>query len=129
MRRVAPFIAAATATVAMAGCGSLGSTTAAQPPASGTPPSSAAPAAAASSSTCTTKTCIVGDLQDNLTGLVAQDEAVSTKVKCYKKTVKFHSAADTYSATCLVTYSDGSSVTGTGNLLVSAQKVTFEPTE
>jgi len=53
---------------------------------------------------------------------------VSTKVKCYKRTVKFHQAADTYSATCVVTYSDGSSVTGTGNLLVSAKKVTFEPT-
>jgi len=53
---------------------------------------------------------------------------VATKVACRKSTVKFHAAADTYSAYCVVTYSDGSEATGTGNLLVGSQQVTFEPT-
>jgi hypothetical protein len=76
---------------------------------------------------CTTRACIVDDLRKSLVGGIAQDEAVATKVTCYKRTVKFHSAAGSYSATCVVGYSDGSSATGTGNLLVSAQKVTFQP--
>ncbi len=123
-RRYAPLIALAAITAA-AGCGSLGGSPSGAP--SAAPSSAPSAAAAASSAPCTTKACIAGDLQQNLTGLVAQDEAVSTKVKCYKRTVRFHQAADTYSATCVVTYSDGSSVTGTGNLLLSAKKVTFEP--
>jgi hypothetical protein len=124
----------AIAAIAMtAGCGSLGSTTAAQPPVSAAPPSSSAPALASaeaqpSSEPCTTHACIVQDLDENLVGLVARDESVTTKAVCYKKTVRYHKAADTYSATCLITYSDGSTATGTGNLLVSAKKVTFEPT-
>ena len=71
--------------------------------------------------------CVVQELEQNLTGLVAQDEAVSTKVTCYELTVVFHAAADTYSASCTVEYSDGSSASGTGNYDISAGKVTFEP--
>ena len=42
-------------------------------------------------------------------------------------TVVYHAAADTYSADCTVTYSDGSSAYGTGNLITSSDEVTFEP--
>lgn len=83
--------------------------------------------ASASSQICTTHACIAGDLQQGLTGLVAEDEAVTTRVVCRKSTVRFHRAADAYSAACTVTYSDGSVSTGTGNLLISAKKVTFQP--
>ncbi|HEV2452215.1 MAG TPA: hypothetical protein VGS62_09850 [Streptosporangiaceae bacterium] len=58
---------------------------------------------------------------------MAKDESVITKVVCYKSTVVFHAAADTYSASCTATYSDGSEVSGTGNLLVSQQEATFTP--
>jgi hypothetical protein len=87
----------------------------------------AAASASAASQICTTHTCIADDLDKSLVGLVAEDESVTTKADCYRSTVVFHKAADTYSATCLITYSDGSTATGTGNLLVSAQKVTFSP--
>lgn len=116
---------------AVLGSTSSGSgTTAAGAPSSGpsaVPSSAPVAAASPSSQICTTHACIASDLDQSLVGLVAQDESVSVKAKCYKKTVTFHRAADTYSATCLVTYSDGSEATGTGNLLMSAQKVTFEP--
>jgi hypothetical protein len=75
---------------------------------------------------CTTKACIVDDLQKSLVGGIAQDEAVATKVKCYKSTVK-HNAGNTWTATCKVSYSDGSSVTGFGNLIPDKDKVTFQP--
>lgn len=122
--------------LALTGCAAA-SSSAPSAPASHT--SSAAPAAATSAApapsptpsatevTCTTHACIVSDLESNLTGLIAQDEAVATKVTCYKSTVVFHAAADTYSASCTVTYSDGSSESGTGNLDLSQQKVTFDP--
>jgi len=90
----------------------------------------APPGAAAgspSSAPCTTHACIVSDLEQSLTGLVAEDEAVATKVTCYKSTVVFHQAADTYSASCTVIYSDGSQASGTGNLVVSSDQVTFQP--
>jgi hypothetical protein len=96
----------------------------------GAAPSSGAGATPSSdlgSSTCTSHACIVQELEQNLTGLVAEDEAVSTKVTCYESTVVFHAAADTYSASCTVEYSDGSSASGTGNYDISAGKVTFEP--
>jgi hypothetical protein len=141
MKRSALLIAVASLT--LAGCASTTGSTA-----SGTTPnpaaseslasiaarqSSAAAAAAsaiasAASAPCTTHACIASDLDQSLVGGVAQDEAVATKVTCYKKTVEFHKAADTYSAYCVVTYSDGSQATGTGNLLMKSQKVTFQPT-
>jgi hypothetical protein len=56
------------------------------------------------------------------------DKAVSTKVTCYVSTVVYYAAAGTYSAHCTVTYSDGSSAYGIGNLVTSSGQVTFEPT-
>jgi len=56
------------------------------------------------------------------------DKSVSTKVTCYVSTVVYYAAAGTYSADCTVTYSDGSSAYGTGNLVTSSGEVTFEPT-
>ena len=128
---------AVAAALALTGCAASGSSSSAasSPPPPGSPsaaaaagsPSSAAGSPSASAATCTTHACVVSDLEQSLTGLIAQDESVATKVVCYKSTVVFHAAADTYSASCTVTYSDGSSVSGTGNLDLSQQKVTFQP--
>lgn len=76
---------------------------------------------------CTSHTCIADTLEQSLTGLVAEDNAVSTDVKCYVSSVKYHKAADTYSASCIVTYSDGSQASGTGNLVLSSNQATFQP--
>jgi hypothetical protein len=94
---------------------------------SGGAPSAGAPSAAPTSYPgCTSHSCIAAYLDQNLTGLVALDNAVSTKVTCYVSTVVYYAAAGTYSADCTVDYSDGSSAYGTGNLLASGG-VTFEP--
>ena len=94
---------------------------------SGGAPSGGAPSAAPTSYPgCTSHSCIAAYLDQNLTGLVALDNAVSTKVTCYVSTVVYYAAAGTYSADCTVDYSDGSSAYGTGNLLASGG-VTFEP--
>lgn len=137
-RRLALSASILAAALALAGCAASSSS----PSAASPPPlfaSSAAPVAATTTAPapspapsvteadCTSHACIVSDLEQNLTGLVAQDESVATKVTCYKSTVVFHSAADTYSASCTVTYSDGSSVSGTGNLDLGQSKVTFQP--
>ncbi len=128
--RTHAFIAvAAIALAAVTGCGSLGNSAGANAGAPSSAPSAAADPApsTAASAMCTTHTCIAQDLDQSLVGDIAEDEAVATKVTCYKSTVKFHAAADSYSATCVVEYSDGSSATGTGNVVVKQQKVTFEP--
>jgi hypothetical protein len=132
MRHAPALIAAAAAALALAGCASSASPSGGPPPpTSGAATPSAAALAAPSSSPspqlCTTHTCIARDIEQGLTGAVAKDESVITKVTCYKSTVVFHKAADTWSASCTATYSDGSSVSGTGNLLVSQQQVTFTP--
>ncbi|HEU5392801.1 MAG TPA: hypothetical protein VFV73_43625 [Streptosporangiaceae bacterium] len=74
-----------------------------------------------------TKACIAQDMDQSLVGMTAADESVSVKANCYKSTVVYHQAADDYSATCVITFSDGSQATGTGNWLVSQDKVTFQP--
>lgn len=89
--------------------------------------SSAAPPAPASQRICTTKACIVSDLDKGLTGDVAKDESVAVKVDCARASVVYHQAADTYSASCTVTYSDGTTAAGTGNLLIGKREVTFAP--
>jgi hypothetical protein len=98
---------------------------------SGAAPSGSALAAPPPSPTtypdCTSHACIVAALEQNLTGLVAQDESVSTGVTCYQSTVVYHAAAGTYSASCTVTYSDGTTASGTGNLVTSSDEVTFSP--
>jgi hypothetical protein len=88
--------------------------------------SALASAASPSAPACTTHACIVAILQQSLTGDIASDNSVATSVFCNKKTVKFHADADTYTATCTITYTDGTIVTGYGNYIVSAAKVTFQ---
>lgn len=127
-----------------AGCASAGSSSsftpvsqtltssapaAAPDPAPDPAPSSTPDPAPRSTAMCLTHSCVVQDMEQSLTGGIALDEAVATKVTCYESTVVFYKAADTYSATCTVDYSDGSSASGTGNMLVSQQKVTFEPSD
>lgn len=146
MIRARTLIAIAAITLT-AGCASTGSTPppqteAGSPSAFGVNPSDAgptapvatatsqpppAPTAEASSGPCVTKACIAADMDKELVGMTAADESVSVKAQCYKSTVVYHQAADDYSARCLVTFSDGSQATGTGNWLVSQGKVTFQP--
>lgn len=144
MKRTLGLVALA---IALTGCASTGSRT---PPATEPEPGSpsafgvdtsgigptasvatsapaAAPSAEPSSGPCTTHACIAADMDKYMVGLTAADESVSVKAKCYKKTVVYHQAADDYSATCLITFSDGSQATGTGNWLASQGKVTFTP--
>lgn len=144
-RALALIPAAAITLAALTACGSAASSSLGGPPppagspsaAAGSPsaaagsPSAAAAAPSASASTlpCDSHSCVVSDLEQNLDGLIAQDEAVVTKAVCYKSTVVFHAAADTWSASCTVTFSDGSSASGTGNLDLSQQKVTFTPAD
>jgi hypothetical protein len=112
----------------LAGCASAGSTgaTPSDSALASTAQQVAQPAASPSpTGICTTHACIAGDLDRGLVGGVAVDESVATKVTCSKSSVVFHKAADTYSASCTVDYSDGTHAYGTGNLLVKQQKVTF----
>jgi hypothetical protein len=129
-------VSASTSSPASAGspsasAGGSPSALAASPSASAASPSASAASPSASPTSyaagCTSHACIAAVLDQNLTGLVAQDEAVSTKVTCYVSTVVYYSAAGTYSADCTVTYSDGSSAYGTGNLVTSSGEVTFDP--
>src|SRR5205823_1263542 len=98
-KRVPVLIAsAACSAFALAGCASTTGTTSAAPNpaasesfASAAASRSAAAVAAASAlasaenAPCTTHACIASDLDQSLVGRVAQDEAVATKVTCYKK--------------------------------------------
>jgi hypothetical protein len=76
---------------------------------------------------CTSHTCIARQLEQSLTGLVALDYSVATNVKCYASSVQYHQAADSYSASCTVTYSNGNQADGTGNLIGSTGAATFTP--
>ena len=119
----APLIALA---VALAGCGNLGSTAAAggaSAAASAPPPASSA---APSPAPRTTHACIATEAQQNLVGLVAQDNSVSTKAVCKASTVK-HNAGNTWTVWCTVTYSDGNETGGYANILSAQNKITFEP--
>jgi hypothetical protein len=140
MRIASAFIAIA-AIVTLAGCASSGATSVPAPAASASLASiqasrSAAAAAAASAiasaasaaanAPCTTNSCIVTEIDQSLTGGIAQDEAVATKVDCEKSTVK-NKGGGTWTSWCTVYYSDGTSATGYGTVDTSQNKVTFEP--
>lgn|SRR5487761_1569922 len=136
LRYAPPLVIAAI--TALSGCSAATSSSSGGPPppagspsaAAGSPSAlAAAPSSSPSAAPCTTHACIVQLLEQNLTGLIAQDESVATKAVCYKSTVVFHAAADTWSASCTVTFSDGSSASGTGNLDLGQQKVTFTPAD
>lgn len=116
-------LAVAAAVTGLAGCASPVGTGPAAGSGSSAPP---VPAASSSAPPCLTRACIAADIGRSLIGAVAKDEAVITKADCKASTVT-RNAGDTYTAKCTVTYSDGSTATGFGNLLVAQQKVTFEP--
>ena len=105
--------------------GRSGSPSAAAPSASAL---AAAPSAAGSpsSATCSSHACIVQELDQSLVGGIDQADAVATKVHCYESTVK-NQGNGTWTASCTVTYSDGSTADGTGTVDTSQDKVTFEP--
>ena len=66
------------------------------------------------------------ELDQSLVGGIDQADAVATKVHCYESTVK-NQGNGTWTASCTVTYSDGSTADGTGTVDTSQDKVTFEP--
>jgi hypothetical protein len=112
------------AALALAGCASTGSSSAA----AGQPSSSAtsASAAPASQGPCTTKACIVSDAEQ-LKGTVAKDNSVATAVTCKTATVK-RVVAQTYTVHCTMDYSDGAVWDGIASVLISQDKVAWEPT-
>jgi hypothetical protein len=69
----------------------------------------------------------VSDAEQSLPGITAEDESVMTKAVCYKRTVVHHAAAATWTVECLVTYTDGTSVTGWANLQLGKQTISFQP--
>lgn len=87
----------------------------------------APPSPAASQEPCTTHSCIVADAK-GLVGSVAKDESVLTAMSCYSSTVK-HAAPGVWTVHCLATYSDGSQWDGIASVLISANRVTWEPTQ
>ena len=82
---------------------------------------SAAAASPSASATCTSHACIVGDVEQTLTGLVAKDESVMTKVTCYKSMVKAN-PGDTYTVSCDVTYSDQEVWSGYATVLAASRR-------
>jgi hypothetical protein len=113
-------LTAAVLIASLAGCGSLGTTGAA-----GAQPSGRS--AAASSAPCTTKACIVTDAE-GLTGTVAKDNAVMTRVACKKSTVR-PVVSGTYTVHCTVSYSDGMVARGIASVLTGKGDVEWEPTD
>lgn len=129
MNTVRTLLLAIPAAVLLAGCASTGSTGAAP---SGSALASAAQQVAqpAPSPTptgpCTTKACIVADLDQGLVGAIDQGDAAATKVKCKASTVK-NEGNGNYDARCTVHYSDHTSATGYGTVDMSESKVLFSP--
>jgi hypothetical protein len=60
-----------------------------------------------------------------LTGFVAKDEDVATKVTCEASSVRH--TPGVWTAACTVRYSSGQVWSGHGNWVVSTREVTFEP--
>ena len=87
---------------------------------------SQAAASAAAPPPCTSHACIISEIQQSLVGTSAKDGSAITAVKCRSSSVK-HNAGDTYTASCDVTYSDGTVYNGYANILVAQNQVTFEP--
>lgn len=80
------------------------------------------------SSPCTSNSCIVQEAKQSLVGDVAKDESVITALSCTQSSVK-NPDPGVYTASCLATYSDGSQWNGIASVLISQNKVTWEPTE
>ena len=99
--------------------------------AAGSPSSAAgAPSAAAgspSSAPCLTHACIVQIAEQSMVGTTAKDGSVITKAVCYKSTVQYSSAANTYTVSCDITYTDGSTWHGLVTLLENSDQVSWQP--
>ena len=65
-------------------------------------------------------------IKASLIGGVAPDNSVVTKVDCRVSSV-VHNAGDTWTASCTLTYSDGSVWAGYANLVPAENKVTWQP--
>jgi Protein of unknown function (DUF2510) len=76
---------------------------------------------------CTTASCIVTDAKQSLVGVVAKDESVITALSCKQSTVK-NPDPGVWTVQCTATYSDGSEWDGIASVLMSQNKVTWEPT-
>ena len=138
IRRHAPLaVLILAAAFALTGCAAAATSSGGPPPPStgaGSPSAAApsasalaaAPSATASAAPCTSHACIVQELDQSLVGGIDQADAVATKVHCYESTVK-DQGNGTWTASCMVTYSDGSTADGTGTVDTSQDKVTFEP--
>ena len=120
-------LTAALAAAALSGCAGTG-TTAPGAPATPSPPdaASAAPSPTPSPTpTCLTNSCVAALMDRTLTGFVAKDEDVATKVTCEASTVRH--TPGVWTAACTVRYSSGQVWSGHGNWVVSTREVTFEP--
>jgi hypothetical protein len=115
-------IIAGAVALSAAGCGSISGDAGAGP--SGSAPPSPAPSTSAPP--CTTRACIVQDLDTDLVGITAKDDLVSTKAAC-KTSTERDDGHGIYAATCTVTFSDGSAATGTGTLDLTSRQVSFSP--
>jgi hypothetical protein len=114
----------------LAGCASTGGSGAATPSDSALASTAQQVAQPAASPTptgpCTTKACIVADLDQGLVGAIDQGDAAATKVKCKASTVK-NEGNGNYDARCTVHYSDHTTATGYGTVDMSQNKVLFSP--
>ena len=85
-----------------------------------------APAPSSSAPPCTTHSCIISEIQQSLVGTTADDGSAITAVTCRSTSVK-HNTGDTWTASCDVTYSDGTVYAGYANVLPGQNQVTFQP--
>ena len=101
--------------MALSGCAATTVSKAPSPP----------PASTHAAPSCTSSSCITTEIQHDLIGLVAKDEAVITKASCDPAALT-RNAGGTYTAPCTVTESDGSVSTGDGNLLPAQGEITYD---
>jgi len=126
MRRTPGLIATAAIALALSGCVSAGSTTAAAGAPSASP--SSEPSAAASAAPCTTRACIIEDAKGALVGGVAKNESVMTRLSCVKSTVK-NPDPGVWTVRCTADYSNGMVAKGVANVLLKSDQVTWSPTD
>ena len=119
-------LTAALAAAALSGCASTGTTAPGAPATPSPPATSAAPSPTPSPApTCLTDSCVASLMDRTLTGFVAKDEDVATKVTCEASTVRH--TPGVWTAACTVRYSSGEVWSGRGNWVVSSGEITFEP--
>jgi hypothetical protein len=65
-------------------------------------------------------------MQQDAVGIIAANDSVVTEAKCKTSTVK-RNPGDTWTAHCVVTYSDDSKAAGFITLLPDAGKIALQP--